>query len=64
VDHGSEVFHPGVSGVRGSQNTKPRLEGENERNQVRFAEAIQTVVGPDPDISLAILKNFANIIVA
>jgi hypothetical protein len=33
------------------------FEGENDRNQVRFAKAIQTVLRSDPDISFAILKN-------
>jgi hypothetical protein len=64
ADHGTQVFYPGVSSVSGSQNGKMRFEGENDRDQIRFAEAIQTVVGADPDISLAALKNGTDIIVA
>jgi hypothetical protein len=56
--------YPGVSGLSGGQNRIPRFEGENDRFQVRFAEAIETIVGPDPDIPLPVLKNGAPIIVA
>src|SRR5580700_4582130 len=62
--HGIRVFYPHVSRVSRSQSSKPRLEGKNERDEVRFAEAIQTVVGSDPDISLAIFKNGTGVIVA
>ena len=63
-DHETQIFYPDVSGISGSQNEKIGLEGENDRHQIRFAEAIQTVVGSDPDISFAVLKNGADNIVA
>ena len=40
------------------------LEGKNDGHQVRFAEAIQALVGSDPDISFAVLKYGADNIVA
>jgi hypothetical protein len=62
--HGPDVFYPGVSGLSGGQNNMPLLKGENDRDQVRFAEAIQAAGGPDPDVSLPVLKNGANLVVA
>jgi hypothetical protein len=58
------VVPQNVAGVSGNPNRLTELEGENDRHQVRFAEAIQTVVGSDPDISFAILKNGGDNIVA
>jgi hypothetical protein len=53
-DHDTQVIYPDVAGVPGNPNRLIELEGENDRHQVCFAEAIQTAVRPDPDVSLAI----------
>src|SRR6202034_1966780 len=67
-DHDTPVscqfVYPDVAGIPGNPNRLIELEGENDRHQVCFAEAIQAVVGSDPDISFAVLKNGADIIVA
>jgi hypothetical protein len=53
-----------VAGVPGNPNRLPELEGENDRYQARFAKAVETIVGCDPDIALAVLKNSVHNIVA
>lgn len=63
-DHGTHVIDHDVSSISGGRDTKPGLDGENDRHQVCFAKTIQTVVGSDPDISFAVLKNGADKIVA
>ena len=64
-EHEIQSCYPSISGIPSRQNSVPGLEGNtDDRYQVRFAEAIQTVVGSDPDISFAILKNGQGNIVA
>src|ERR1700691_4937066 len=62
-DHGPRDLYPDVSGVSDDPNRLAEWIGEKGWHQVCFAEAIQTVVGSDPDISFAILKNGVNNIV-
>src|SRR5215468_10498781 len=63
-DHEIHAFYPDVSGVPRSQNTIQKFEGERDRHQVRFPEAIQTAVCSNPDIFFAVLKNCLGNIVA
>jgi hypothetical protein len=50
--------------VSGNPNWLVEFEGENDRHQVRYAEAIQTAIGSDPDICFAVLKNRVDIVIA
>src|SRR5579863_8233320 len=63
TEHGKQVFDPDVSGVSGYLNRLLKLGGEIDRHQVCLAEAIQATVRSDPDISFAVLKNGAGIVV-